>query len=641
MVTLQNIKFCYNFEENSAMEKDTKRLFTEFPPVTTAEWEEILFQDLKGADYQKKLVWKTIEGIDVKPYYREEDIKDIPHLKSNPAGFPYVRGYKKDMNCWDVRCDIEETDPVKANKSALDKIASGAGSIGFRAKDIILKEQMAALLKNIDISKYHIHFTSVNCLKDISELFTGYLQKNYPEHKGIQGSFNFDPLAFLLLNNKFYGNLEKIFKESVPYLKRLSEEIPDFKKISVNGHYYHNSGASIVQEVAFTLAQANEYISLLTDEGFSVDEVSHLFQFSMAAGSNYFMELAKFRALRMLWANMIIQYNPVEDDTAMMFIHANTSLWNKTIYDAHVNILRNTTEAMSAILGSIDSLNVQPYDVAFTKPTELSERISRNIQFILKEESYLGKIVDPAAGSYYIEYITDAIARESWKLFRKVEKEGGFIQAVKSGFIVEEIGKTRQQRDLDIAMRRTTLLGTNQYPNLKETALEKIQTLNEEPVSADKKGLEIYRGAEVFEEIRLETELYKTQSGKIPAVFLLATGNLGMRKARASFITNFFGCAGYKIIDSSGYNDLFEGINEAVKSKAPVVVICSSDEEYATISPVIAKGIKEKRPDTVIVVAGYPKDSIEILQDQGIDDFIHMRSNVTETLKKYNAKLLR
>ena len=623
------------------MDQDNKRLLTEFPPVTTAEWEEILFQDLKGADYQKKLIWKTIEGFDIKPYYREEDIKGLPYIRSNPAEFPNVRGYKKKLNKWQIRCDIDESDPVKANKSALGYIASGADSIGFRAKELILKEQMSALLKNIDISKNNIHFTSVNCLKDISELFTNYINTAYHGNKGIRGSFNFDPLAFLLLNNKFYGNLEKIFKESVPYLKTLSETIPDFKKITINGHYYHNSGASIVQEVAFTLAHADEYLSLLTDEGFNVDEVSPMLQFSMATGSNFFMEIAKFRALRMLWANMVLHYKPANDDAAVMFIHASTSLWNKTIYDAHVNILRNTTEAMSAILGSVDSLNILPYDVVFTKPGELSSRIARNTQLILKEESYLGNIVDPSAGSYYIECITDTIARESWKLFQKVEEDGGFIQAVKSGFISAEIQKTRQQRDLDIAMRRTTLLGTNQYPNLKENALDKIQTMDEEPVSAEKNGLKIYRGAEVFEEIRLEVELYKKQTGKIPSIFLFATGNLGMRKARASFITNFFGCAGYRIIDSSGYNDLHEGIKGAVISKAPVVVICSSDEEYETVSPVIAKGIKDKNPETIIIVAGYPKDFIDTLQNQGVDDFIHMRSNVTETLKKYNRQLLR
>ena len=404
--------------------------------------------------------------------------------------------------------------------------------------------------------------------------------------------------------------------------------------------FLHSGGASIVQEVAFTLAHANEYLALLSDEGFVVDDLSQMMQFSMACGSNFFMEIAKFRAVRMLWANIVNQYKPASAEAAKIAIHANSSLWNKTIYDAHVNILRTTTEAMSAILGSVDSLNVLPYNTVFAKPDDFSNRIARNIQFILKEESYLDKIVDPAAGSYYVEYITDAIAKEAWKLFQRIEKDGGYIQAVKSGFIRDEIMKIRQQRDMDIAMRKTTLLGTNQYPNLNEKVLDKIQMISEEPAPEAKPGLEIYRGAEAFEDLRLEVEVFAQENEAVPSVFIFATGNLAMRKARASFATNFFGCGGYKVIEKVAYPDIPTGISEAVKSKAQIVVICSSDEEYESVSPQIARGIKEILPETIVVVAGYPKEIVETLKSQGVDDFIHIKTNVIEALKKYNNLLL-
>lgn len=623
------------------MEQENGRLFAEFPPVTTAEWEEILFQDLKGADYQKKLVWKTLEGFEVKPYYRFEDIKDLPHMKANPASHPYVRGHKKDNNKWEVRTDINETDPVKANHAALKLIAFGAIGLGFRGKEIIMKEQMAQLLQDINLKNTAIHFTSVNCLKDTGELFTGQLHKAEADMSSVRGSFNFDPLGYFLLHHKFYGHLEQIFKEAVPFLKDFSSVIPSFHKITVNGHYYHNAGASIVQEIAFTLAHANEYISILTDEGFSMDQLSKMMRFSMAAGSDFFMEIAKLRALRMLWANVAGQYKPENEDAMTMFIHASTSLRDKTIYDAHVNLLRNTTETMSAIIGCVDSVNVLPYDVVFSSGDEFSRRIAQNIQIVLREESYLDKLVDPAAGSYYIEYLTDAIAKEAWALFQRVEENGGFIEAVKSGFIREEIMKVRKQRDLDIAMRRQTVLGTNQHPDLKETAIDKVPELRTEEMDDNVQGLEIYRGAEIFEEIRLETELYKLKKGITPAVFLFPAGNPNMSKARAGFITNFFGCAGYNIMGNDLFRDISEGVLKALNSKAGLVVICSSDEDYPLLAPEIAKKIKAGNAAVRVIIAGNPQENIEMLRNAGVDDFVHIRTNVVETLQKYNRLLLK
>lgn len=617
------------------MEK-LKALFAEFPPISTQEWENSIANDLKGADYNKKLVWKTIEGFDIKPFFRNEDIKNIPHLKVNPAEFPYLRGNKTN-NSWEIRADIDETDVHKANIEAIRLVSLGAQSIGFRVKDIIMIEQMETLLQNIDLEIISIHFASLNCLQDTSELFLKYLNKKKLDKSKIRGSFNFDPLGFYLMNNKFYGNFEKIFRELFPFFSSLIKELPLFKIITVNGHYYHNSGATIVDEIAFSLLQANEYVSYLTDNGIEADDALNSIMFSMASGSSYFFEIAKFRAFRMLWANIANQFHPKNEMSKSTFITSTTSVWNKTLYDPQVNMLRSTTETMSAILGNVDAFCVNSYNSAYTHSDDFSSRIAQNIQLILREESYFDKVADPVAGSYYIEYITDAIAKAAWEEFKKLNEKNDFVNAITSGYIKEKILITRQQRDMDIALRRKTLLGTNQYPNSEERMLEKIQTTDRE--NKTEKYLEVYRGAEAFEELRLQVEIVEKETGKLPKVFLFTIGNLKLRLARALFVKNFFSCAGYQIIDNVGFESVDEGVKQSLKSSSDIVVICSSDEEYESFAPEICKKIKKLNTKTKVLVAGHPTELIEMLKIAGIDDFVHIRTNVIEMLTKYNNDL--
>ncbi len=263
-------------------------------------------------------------------------------------------------------------------------------------------------------------------------------------------------------------------------------------------------------------------------------------------------------------------------------------------------------------------------------------RIARNQQLLLKEESYLDKIVDPAAGSYYIENLTDEIARGAWEHFLRVENAGGFCKALRAGLVQDEVAATAQQRNLDIATRRTTILGTNQYPNLLEKMGDKV--------AADKKcnaceGDEIktllpYRGAQAFEDLRLQTE----HAARRPKVFLLTYGNLTMRKARSGFATNFFGVAGYEIIDNPGFATPEEGAKAALESGADIVVLCSSDDEYAELTEPVCRALKGKVKS--LVLAGFPKDMVETYKGYGIDEFIHVKTNVLESLTAFQKQLL-
>ncbi len=402
---------------------------------------------------------------------------------------------------------------------------------------------------------------------------------------------------------------------------------------------FNTAGAYIYQELGYALSWGAEWLTALTEAGVSATEAACSIKFNMGISSNYFMELAKFRAARMLWAQIVEQYKPDCKCAAKMMVHASTSLFNQTIYDAHVNLLRSQTEAMSAALAGVDSITVVPFDTPYKTPDAFSERIARNQQFLLKEESHLDKVVDPAGGSYYVETLTVSIAREAWKLFLEVQEKGGFFAMVNEGLVQAAVNESGNKRHADMARRKEILLGTNQYPNFNETALEKIEKegcgcgcgCNEQGEAT--KSLSTKRQASDFEELRLATE----KASNRPKVFMLTIGNLAMRLARAQFSSNFFGCAGYEIIDNIGFDTVAAGIEAALAKEADIVVLCSSDDEYATYAPEAFKALGGKAE---FVVAGAPACTEE-LQAQGITNFIHVRSNVLDTLRAFNAKLLK
>ncbi|MDR1724805.1 MAG: methylmalonyl-CoA mutase family protein [Bacteroidales bacterium] len=614
------------------------KLFTEFPPISTEQWEEVIKADLKGADYDKKLVWKTIEGFDVQPYYRAENLQGKEYLDTNPAEIPYTRGHNKTNNAWDIRQDVEQDDPKAANDIAIYAIKRGVTSLGLSAKAVKSVEDLKILLKDIDLEKIKVNFTKTISFVELVKLFIEYIKiKGYDKEK-IKGSLNFDPYAFALKRGFFYDSEESNYEEMANIIRLIRENIPHFDCITVNGSVFYNAGAGIVQQLAFTLSAANDYLHHLTAKGVDAHSVGYRMVFSFATSSNYFMEIAKLRAARLLWSRIMKEYNPKCDTAYRLHIHSESGLSNKTVFDPYVNMLRTTTETMSSAIAGADSISVFPFDVAFSHDSEFSRRIATNQQILLKEESYMDRVVDPSAGAYYIESLTDAIAAKAWEIFKDTEAEGGFVAAIRKGTVQDAIAKTAEQRAKDVAMRKTTILGTNQYPNLMEETkvneLENLKPCGYKSESTDIKTLPFIRFSEPFEELRLAT----LKSAKCPKVFLLTYGNLAMRKARAGFSTNFFAVAGYTIEEGSGYNDVNEGANAALNSNADIVVLCSSDEEYIDLVAGVMPLLKGKVEN--IVIAGNPVEQIENFKAQGITDFIHVKTNVLETLQKYNNRLL-
>ena len=616
------------------MSEKTEKLFDQFPGVSMEEWRAKVVADLKGADFDKKLVWRTNEGFNVQPMYRAEDIADLKTTDSLPGEFPYVRGIRT-TNDWLTRQEIIECEPEAANAVAVEVLTKGVTSLGFKVEDPS-EATLATLMKGIDLSTVEINFTC--CPRkalDLAAALVKYIKANGVE-KTFRGSIDYNPLRRSLRHGK-EADVPAIVETAKALLAEVSE-VPGLKVLAVDSDMLSNSGAFIYQELGYALAWGADWLTLLTDPGLSVDKVAARVKFNMGVSSNYFMELAKFRAARMLWAQIVAQYKPESLECAKMHVHASTSRFNQTIYDAHVNLLRSQTETMSAALAGVDSITTTPFDVPYQKPDAFSERIARNQQFLLKEESHLDKVIDPAGGSYYVETLTVSLANEAWKLFLATEKEGGFFALVSEGKVQKAVNDSCVKRHTEVARRKEILLGTNQYPNINETAAGKIANSNcschcgcGEEEKSDK-ALCGKRAASDFEELRLATEA----AAKRPKVFMLTIGNLAMRLARAQFSTNFFGCAGYEIIDNLGFDTVEQGVDAALAQGADVVVLCSSDDEYATLAPEAFKYLDGRAE---FVVAGNPACTEE-LQAAGIKDFVHVRCNVLETLRDFNARLL-
>ncbi|MFI3277476.1 MAG: methylmalonyl-CoA mutase family protein [Rikenellaceae bacterium] len=607
-----------------------ERLFAEFPPVTTEQWEQVITADLKGADYERKLVWKSPEGIKVRPYYRAEDLEGIQFIGGKPGAFPFVRGVRA-HNHWRIYQSVEVTSVEAANAEALDILGKGIDSVGFILPEGgITADELDTLLKGICIPAVEICFLG-SSLVSTAKLMLAKVQKEGIEPADVRVAFDIDPIVKnLSVDGDFVcgGDGEQCF-EAIAELIKASADYKHFRVINVGGDHFGNSGSTIVEELAFMLSAGHDYIVRLMEKGLTIAQVARKMRFSSSISSNYFMEIAKIRAARLLWANIVKGY--IADGEKMcaakMMLHASTSKWNQTAYDPYVNMLRGTTEAMSAAIAGVHSLEVLPFNASFETPDTFSKRIARNTELLLKHESHFDQVSDVAGGSYYIENLTQSISQEAWKLFLECEEKGGYCASFKEGFIVERVDASAAAKDKNIATRRQILLGANQYPNFTEVAAEGLCSCAVTRKQAEGNTLKPYRGAMAFESMRLEVD----RSGKEPKAFMLTCGNLGMARARSQFACNFFACAGIKVQDNTYFKSVEEGVEAAVAAGAEIVVICSSDDDYATLAPQVKELLQSR---AILVVAGAPACTEE-LKAQGVTNFINVKSNVLETLKFY------
>ena len=574
----------------------TAHLLSEFPPVSTETWERAIHDDLNGANYGEKLIWRSPEGIDIKPYYRAEDVAGLNFLETAPGEFPYVRGTGASGG-WRIRDHIHAVDPEEANSAARCAVAAGAEEIAFLNAAIANSSDLAILVANL--GEIPLHFAHV-CPRTVRLL----LERMTRRQSGTMRSADLDWSADPALSAEV-----------------ISATPAGFVPFTIRAQDYANGGASAVEEVGFAVASGVDFLAEMRERGVPVDRAGESVAFSFAMGPEYFMQIAKLRAFRAVWAQAVTSFGGAREH-ARARIYALTSRWNRTVYDPHNNMLRATTEAMSAVLGGADSIYVAPFDESYNVGEEATQRLARNTQIILKQEAHLARVADAGGGSYYLEALTDAIAQRAWKQLQEIEAAGGYRKAA------QKIEQTLDQRQAvqakSVITRRRVLTGTNRFANAAEQALERI-------------GGELVphsgRAALPFEELRLRTERHVAGTGRKPQILLAEIGEAKMRSARSGFVAEFLACAGLGVDVRS-----FATTQAIAIVDADLVVLCSSDPEYVALATELFAEMKAHGVQIPVLIAGNP-ESAEQLRAAGIAEFIHLRSNPIEVLTKVQQLL--
>ena len=608
--------------------KEHKMLFNEFPPISTETWMDRVKADYKTDDPLSKINWKTGEGIDIKGIFRQEDIENLDYLNNSPGEFPFTRGTKT-HNDWIVNANITEADINIANTTALKSISRGATSVEFNFEKANSFASVSSLLNGINIEEIQIIISKAEDINLCLDYVMQYVTENKIDKSKINIIFNVDFLETRLTTGNYNNNAQESFESKILFVKRVIENNINIKAISIKGNLYHDAGSTVVQELAFTLSSAIEQINILQEAGIKIKDILNTISFRMAIGSSYFIEIAKFRAIRYLFAKAVEAFDNDNKDSAKAYILAQSSKWNKSIYDPYVNMLRTTTETMSAAISGVDIISVNNFDNAYDNDSIFARRISQNQQIVIKEEAHFDKVVDAAGGSYYIENLTDELINNVWKLFLEIEGEGGYKVYLDADKIKNDIEKSAEKKLLNVATRRLNILGTNQFPNQEEFMIDDIK----KEIKDDAAGLQMRRATEEFDTIRLETEKFEKENGKRPLVQLISFGNMAMRKARAGFISNFFACAAYDIVEDENCQSASKA-TELIK-KADLTILCSSDDEYLDFITEVSSLLANN--DNIILIAGNPKNAEE-LKTAGATDFIHVRTNVLECLKSYNNR---
>lgn len=596
------------------MNDKNKPLFSEFKPVSKQEWIEKVNIDLKGADFDKKLVWKNLNKISIQPFYNTED--NINFLSNTGENAECLVNYR----------NIQVTSAEKTNELALKAVKEGINGLIFEVKETV---NVAKLLKNINLNKISVSFILNTNEVELATNFFSYVKENNIAPNNLKGYFNVQ----LITNYVTTGAIDIAKFDTVKALLNLTKDYPNYKAITISGSEYLDSGANQVQEIAYTLNSLVFIIDKLTEKGVEVQTIFDNLNFNLAIGLEYFVEIGKFRAFNNLLQEIATKYGVA---TFSKTVTAKTSIWSKSITDAHTNLLRATTETMSAILGNVDGVLVDPYDKEFKNPSDFSSRIAGNISTILKEESYFGKVSNPVDGSYYVEEVTSKIAEKALELFKAIELNGGFYASFEGELIQEHIAQIRQEKIKLISQRRLPLVGVNKYPNLMETVSSTILSNGYKTTST--KVLKPRRASLEIEAIRKITEELVEQTNKRPIVELASFGNLAMRKARAAFAYDFIGVSGFNVQQEKSYASAIEAAEKSAKSDANVVVICSSDEDYSESAVPFVKAFRALNNDKVLLLAGAPTN-LDELTDAGLDGCVNMRSDVIETIASIQQKI--
>ena len=594
---------------------NNQKLFENFGKVTKKEWTDKAIADLKGADFNRKLVWRNLNQIPVPPFYLKDVNREF--LQNTGLNATQITNYRR----------IEVISAVCGNSLAKKAIKEGINGLLF---EIIESVDPSVLLEGVDLTKIELSFHLSLSNLSFAEDFLIYVESQKISANHLRGYLSLDIISDYLTN----GKLEI---ENFKYLDKLitlTKEYPNYKAITLSGNTYVDSGANQVQEIAFTLNSLVFLIDELSKLGADVHSIFDNLHIQLAIGPEFFIEIAKFRAFKSLINQVAKKYDVLDLSPTLS---ARTSIWSKSVLDAHTNMLRATTEAMSAFLGNVNSLEIDPYDNEFELQNDFSSRIAGNIAIILEEESYFGKVQNPVDGSYYIEEISSEIAQKSLELFKEIEKDGGFYKNFENEVIQNQIAEVRFKKIKLLSKRKLGMVGINKYPNLMERL--RSDELSTETEGKELKVLKPRRASIEIEAIRKKTEEYVAISKERPVVELVSFGNLTMRKARAAFAYDFMGVSGYTIFPERSFDTFEEAATSSSKSLSNIVVICSSDEDYLSSALKFISLFRANNTEKTLILAGNPTKIEKELKKAGLDGCINMQSDLIESLIEIQNKV--
>lgn len=701
----------------------TQSLLSEFPATSPEEWRAAAEKLLKGKPFDKVMTRQTPEGIRLEPIFRKEILDGLPATNTMPGFDGYLRGTSAagyQGKPWEIAQELPYGTPGEFNDAAradlmrgqnslnvlldiatlkgLDPDSAQVGEVGACGLSLACLKDIETAFKEIMPEAVSFHLRTGCSGLSVGALFFAWLKKQGADFKKVKGSLGMDPIAVKAASGQLPAKLEELLSEQAIAANYCSKEAPGIRAVGVSGLPYHQAGASSVEELAICLATGATYLNEMIERGMSVDDAAQQIRFSFCIGPNFFMEISKLRAARVLWAQIVKAFGG-NAESQKIVMHARTGLYNKTQKDPYVNMLRTTTEALSGAIGGVDSMCVGNFDEVIRVPDTFSRRISRNTQIILQEECELTAVVDPAGGSWAVEWLTNEVCEKTWDQFKAIEAEGGMIEAIKSGYIANMIKSTTEQNEALLGARRTSLVGTNVYPNLQEKELEtnkvdyaEIRKQRAREIAAARMELDeasdaavmdvlgkivdssaedliptlikaveagatigeisktiratveagdpitplpTTRLAEKYEALRAASAKFAEKTGRAPAIFLTNLGALRRHKARADFTKGFFQSGGFEVTSPAGFETPEDAVAALKESEAGITVVCGTDDDYAEKFADYAKAIKAALPEMQVLLAGYPGDKEAEYKEAGMDDFIFIKSDNYELNRRY------
>jgi methylmalonyl-CoA mutase len=680
----------------------------DFPAVTYDEWRKLAEADLNGATFEQRLVTHTYEGIDIRPVYTPADHPSAADPDGFPGFSPMIRGGNplgSSQTGWDLRQEHAHPDIAVTNQAILDDLRGGVTSLLLRfdlaARNGLDADQPAAAdlagrdgvmiytlddldqaLKGVYLQMIAVTLEAGAAFVPAAALLAALWRKRGVTFGEARGAFNADPLAVLVRDGQLPMAVDEALLQLADLAAWTSANCPQVTSVRVGTAPYHHAGATAAQDVAFSMATAVTYLRAMTQRGLTAEQAARQILFSISLGTHHFLAIAKLRAVRGMWAG-VLDTCGVSPASAPMRMHARTSKRVLTHRDPYVNLLRNSAALFAAGLGGADAITSVPFDAAIGLPDAFSRRIARNTLLVLQEEANLHRVVDPAGGSWYLDWLTDQIAEKGWKIFQEIESHGGMVSAIRSGWIAEHIDNAFGPRAKNLARRKDGITGISEFPNLGEqpvshpaidlaalradakarlasrgrmsgptlTSEDRIEAAinsarNRASIASLAAGVRMYDEtvqvppltphpfAEPFEDLRDASDQYAAaHNGQRPRVFLASMGSAAHYTTRTTYAKNFFEAGGFEVISKEGFRDAEEAARRQGESGAKIAVICSSDKLYPEIVPQLAPKLKAAGARTV-VLAGNPGANEAPWRAAGVDRFIFMKCDVLATLQE-------